>query len=92
MMKSKTYILADTGILSVFCRMSGGMSMPPVLAPSLITTARASPISSPPKSADRSRSSVSTKSPTAFCMRPSITGYENVLTSVDMANFLPRTR
>ena len=91
MAKSKVYMLTLTGMPSFLFRISGGISIPPVLAPRRMIIARLAPMHSPPKRAHSSLSSVSTKPPAARSSIPSIAGYAIVLTRVESAKVLPRT-
>ena len=74
MMKSNTYRLTETGTLKYLFNTSGGISIPPVLAPILIIIASDNPMHRPPNNADRNKSSVSLKGPMSFCRKPSSAG------------------
>ena len=87
--KSKTYIVPEMGRPKRLLSTRGGMSMPPVLAPSLMTRPRPQPMHRPPKSAHRKGSVVSTVSPSRPWTQPSNEGYAMVLASVLRANVLP---
>ncbi len=55
---SKAHNVAETGVPKYLFMISGGISMPPVDAPVLITSPRLAPIIIPPKMVHRNRSSV----------------------------------
>ena len=79
-----------TGIPKNFCRMQGGMSMPPVEPPTRTTNPTPRPISKPlPRPAIRSssRNSVSTASRSNTAK---ISGYNTVDSRLVAANFLPK--
>ena len=87
--KSNTYRLTETGTLKYLLRTSGGISIPPVLAPILIIIASEVPMHRPPNNDARNMSFVRTKLPTSFCKNPRIVGNANVLIIVVSANSLP---